>query len=95
MMAAVAAGLALVAATALGVRRPGLGPAALLAVACVTWLLLNGPLEGPVLLVLAAGHGLTLADLLVPCAALTMLVASARARAARKRRRARSTPGAS
>jgi hypothetical protein len=31
---------------------------------CGLWLLVNKPLEGPVLLVLTRGHGVTLSDLL-------------------------------
>jgi hypothetical protein len=37
--------------------------AALLLVAGVIWVLVNGPFEGPTLLVLAPDRGLTLADL--------------------------------
>jgi hypothetical protein len=37
--------------------------AAGLAVASVGWLLVNGPVEGPTLFVVAPGHGLTGADL--------------------------------
>jgi hypothetical protein len=38
----------------------------LLIVLCGLWLLVNKPLEGPVLLVLARGHGITVSDLLAP-----------------------------
>jgi hypothetical protein len=34
-----------------------------LAVAAVIWVLVNGPVEGPVLLVLTPSHGITVADL--------------------------------
>jgi hypothetical protein len=37
-----------------------------LAALSVGWLLVNKPLEGPVLWVLAPGHGLALSDLLCP-----------------------------
>jgi hypothetical protein len=37
-----------------------------LAVLSVGWLLVNKPLEGPVLWVLTPGHGLVLSDLLCP-----------------------------
>jgi hypothetical protein len=37
--------------------------AAGLAAAAVGWVLVNGPVEGPVLLVLAPSHGITVADL--------------------------------
>lgn len=33
---------------------------------CGVWLLVNKPLEGPVLLVVSRGHGITLGDLLAP-----------------------------
>jgi hypothetical protein len=38
----------------------------LLIVLCGLWLLVDKPLEGPVLLVLARGHGITVSDLLAP-----------------------------
>jgi hypothetical protein len=34
-----------------------------LAAAAVGWVLINGPVEGPVLLVLTSSHGITVADL--------------------------------
>ena len=34
-----------------------------LAAAAVGWVLVNGPVEGPVLLVLTSSHGITVADL--------------------------------
>ena len=37
--------------------------AALLVVVAVLWLFVNGPVEGPVLVVLDAQHGVTTADL--------------------------------
>ena len=72
--AAFAAGVSFVAAMAAAVlvrrRRGKLRPSlrALLAVAFVglsgLWLIVNGSLEGPVLLPLSTGHGVTAADLL-------------------------------
>jgi hypothetical protein len=41
----------------------GLRGALALAVVSVLWLLVNGPMEGPVLLAVAPGHGLTGGDL--------------------------------
>jgi hypothetical protein len=37
--------------------------AVLLVVAAVVWVLVNGPVEGPTLIVFSRAHGLTLADL--------------------------------
>jgi hypothetical protein len=37
--------------------------AAGLAAAAVGWVLVNGPVEGPVLLILTSSHGITVADL--------------------------------
>jgi hypothetical protein len=39
-----------------------------LVAAAVIWVLVNGPVEGPTLLVLAPSHGITVADLLSVCA---------------------------
>jgi hypothetical protein len=39
---------------------------ALLILLCGLWLLVNKPLEGPVLVVVSRGHGITLSDLLAP-----------------------------
>ena len=44
-------------------RELGRGGAALLAAVSVLWLILNGPVEGVVLIEFSAGHGLTGADL--------------------------------
>jgi len=41
-------------------------PLTLLLVGSVVWIMVNGPIEGPVLWVLTPGHGLTAADLLSP-----------------------------
>lgn len=38
--------------------------------AAVVWPFLNGPMEGPVMLVVGHGHGLTLSDLLAPAGVL-------------------------
>lgn len=39
---------------------------AVLILLCVLWLLVNKPLEGPVLIVVSRGHGITVSDLLAP-----------------------------
>ena len=44
--------------------------AAVLVVLAVVWGLVNGPFEGPVLLVLSPGHGITTSDLLSVAAVL-------------------------
>ena len=60
LAALVLAGLVLVA----GLSGPyGIRGAALLAAVTVLWLLVNGPMEGVVLITLAAGHGVTGGDL--------------------------------
>lgn len=54
-----------------------------LLVAAVIWLLVNGPVEGPVLVELTPDHGLTVADLPALAAgavALALLVSSRRRR---------------
>ena len=43
--------------------RTGRTGAVVLALVSVLWLLVNQPMEGPVLLVVSPGHGLTAADL--------------------------------
>lgn len=63
MALAVAVLLALVGCALLCRRDTPLWPVVLI-VLCGLWLLVNKPLEGPVLLVLARGHGLTVSDLL-------------------------------
>jgi hypothetical protein len=64
------------AATAYAVTRPGLRSAGLLLATAVAWLLANGPFEGPTLVVVSPGHGLTVADLLVPGALLLAALAA-------------------
>lgn len=54
--------VALVLTAGLG-RRFGLAGAVTLAAVSVLWFLVNGPMEGPVLLVVVSGHGLTGGDL--------------------------------
>jgi hypothetical protein len=44
----------------------------------MAWLLVNGPVEGPVLLRLADKHGLTLADLLIPAVIPVLVLSTAR-----------------
>ena len=89
-MPALTALLALVAmasATTYAIRHPAVRSAGLLLATAVAWLLSNGPLEGPTLVVVSPGHGLTVADLLVPGALL--LAATA---ALNRRRRSRAQP---
>ncbi|MEJ5912947.1 hypothetical protein [Pseudokineococcus sp. 1T1Z-3] len=57
---------ALVAATVLSLLRPGALAVLVVAAAGVAWWLVNGPVEGAVLLVVTRTNGLTVADLLVP-----------------------------
>lgn len=55
--------------------------AAVLVVAAVLWLFVNGPVEGPVLVVFAPTHGVTVADLFSVLAILlagALLVSSRR-----------------
>ena len=62
--------------------------AGLLFVAAVVWVLINGPFEGPTLLVLTPGHGITLADLASVAAAVvaaTLLVGCRRRNPPRSR----------
>ena len=89
-MPALTALLALVAmasATTYAIRHPAVRSAGLLLATAVAWLLSNGPFEGPTLVVVSPGHGLTVADLLVPGALL--LAATA---AVDRRRRSRAQP---
>jgi hypothetical protein len=58
--AVVLAGLVLAAGLS---GRYGMAGAVMLAAISVAWLVLNGPMEGPVLVVVARGHGLTGGDL--------------------------------
>jgi hypothetical protein len=67
---------AMASATTYAVTRLGLRSAALLLAAAVAWLLANGPFEGPTLVVVSPGHGLTVADLLVPGALLLAALAA-------------------
>jgi hypothetical protein len=54
------------AGSALLSRRDTLLWPAVLIVLCGLWLLVDKPLEGPVLVVVSRGHGITLSDLLAP-----------------------------
>lgn len=45
-----------------------------LLVAAATWVLVNGPVEGPVLLTITRNHGLTVADLPALAAGMVALV---------------------
>lgn len=47
-------------------RRPSTWAAAVLASLSLIWLVVNRPIEGPVLVTVAINHGITLADLLTP-----------------------------
>jgi hypothetical protein len=76
--------VALGAATALSVLRPGLPSVVAVVAAGVAWWLVNGPVEGRVLHVVTQTHGLTQADLLVPPAVVVAVLAAARRRALRR-----------
>jgi hypothetical protein len=65
MLVAVLVLLALAGTVLLCRRDTWLWPA-LLIVLCGLWLVVNKPLEGPVLVVISRGHGITLSDLLAP-----------------------------
>jgi len=58
---------------------------AVLILLCVLWLLVNKPLEGPVLIVVSRGHGVTLSDLLAP-AGMALAIAVLRHRRGRRSR---------
>ena len=58
--------LALLGTAAAAVIRPAWGLVALLLGLEALWVLINGPVEGEVLVRLTADHGITVADLLVP-----------------------------
>lgn len=60
----------LLAATSWCLARPSKRSAATTLVAAVAWILVNGPLEGPVLWVVTPSHGLTVADLFSAAALL-------------------------
>jgi hypothetical protein len=79
--------VAMASATTYAIRHPTFRSAGLLLAAAVPWLLLNGPFEGPTLVVVSPGHGLTVADLLVPGALLLAAIA-----AVGRRRRSRTQP---
>lgn len=66
IVASSAALLALVAAAGLTLSVRRRLSAYLLFALALTWIFVNGGLEGPVLWVVSPGHGLTLADLLSP-----------------------------
>lgn len=89
LLSLVAAGvaLALLAASAVwAARGPRTPRLAAFAAAGLLWLLANNPVEGAVLLVVTADHGLTVADLLLPVAACPVLAAWVRQRRARDAR---------
>ena len=65
MLVAVLVLLALTGAVLLCRRDSPLWPAAVILLSLL-WLLVNKPLEGPVLVVVSRGHGITLSDLLTP-----------------------------
>ncbi len=79
--------VAMASATTYAIRHPTVRSASLLLATAVAWLLSNGPFEGPTLVVFSPGHGLTVADLLVPGALLLAAVA-----AVERRRRSRTQP---
>lgn len=83
MLVAVVVLVVLLAAAAAAVLRPEPRALALLGVCCLLWWLVNGPLEGPVLWRVTTGHGLTVADLLVPVVGVPALLAVLRRRSAR------------
>ena len=60
LAALVLVGLVLAAGTS---RRLGMRGAVTLAAVSLLWLVVNGPMEGPTLVTVAPGHGLTGADL--------------------------------
>jgi hypothetical protein len=76
-------GLVLAAGTS---RGAGLRGALALAVVSVLWLLVNGPMEGPVLVAVGPGHGLTGGDL-AGLAGLGLAAVQARSLARRPDRR--------
>lgn len=78
----------LLAATALSLRRPAPWSVGLVGAAGIAWWLVNGPVEGIVLVEVTPDHGLTTADLLVP-----PLVAVAVLALVRRDRRTSSSPG--
>jgi hypothetical protein len=65
MLVAVLVLLALACAVLLCRRTTWVWPAVVIVLSAV-WLLVNKPLEGPVLVVVSRGHGITVSDLLAP-----------------------------
>jgi hypothetical protein len=65
MLVAVLVLLAVAGTVLLCRRDTPLWPAVLILL-CGLWLVVNKPLEGPVLVVISRGHGVTLSDLLAP-----------------------------
>jgi hypothetical protein len=65
--------------------RYGMAGAAALAAVSVLWLVVNGPMEGPILAVVAKGHGLTGGDLAGLAGLGLAAFQGARARRARER----------
>jgi hypothetical protein len=55
-------------------RRTRVVTAAVLVLAAVVWVLVNGPVEGPVLVVVSPDHGLTVADLFSVAAVLVAVL---------------------
>lgn len=80
--------VSLLAATALSLRRPAPWSVGLVGAAGIAWWLVNGPVEGIVLVEVTPDHGLTTADLLVP-----PLVAVAVLALVRRNRRTSSAAG--
>jgi len=70
---------ALLAAMTATVAHPNGALVSLLVVLDVVWLFANNPIEGPVLIYLSAGHGITFADLLVPASLPVLAYGLARA----------------
>jgi len=87
--------VSLLSATALALWRPAAWSVGLVVAAGIAWWLVNGPVEGAVLLKVAPGHGLTVADLLVPPLVVVAVLALLRDRRRRAtaRSRERSTGG--
>ena len=82
--AIVLAGLVLAAGTS---RRFGMGGAVTLVVLSLLWFLVDGPMEGPTLLTVTPGHGLTGGDL-AGIAGLALAAEQVRSLARRPDRRA-------
>jgi len=80
--------VSLLAATAVSVWHPEYWAVGAVVAAGIAWWLVNGPVEGAVLLEVSRGRGVTVADLLVP-----LLVAVAVVALVRQRRRTGRAPG--